>query len=63
MRAKCPSIPFRNNKGRYPTLKQYDEYPGYYNYKYPVAGAKNADVCVKSFDIKSRRHAHNGRAA
>ena len=51
--SKVPVYSIQEYKGAYPTLKQFDEYPGYYNYKYPVAGAKNADVCVKSFDIKA----------
>lgn len=41
-------------KGLAPEEKQHTEYPGSYDYKYPVAGAKNSDVCVKAFDIESR---------
>lgn len=41
-------------KGMYPTHNEYDTYPGKYDYKYPVAGAKNSDVKVMTYDIKSR---------
>ncbi|MDO4929752.1 MAG: DPP IV N-terminal domain-containing protein [Bacteroidales bacterium] len=41
-------------KGAYPTRTANDEYPGEYSYKYPVAGAKNSDVSVMTFDIKNR---------
>ena len=42
-------------KGLNPEYKQYDEYPGAYTYKYPVAGADNATTSVWSFDIASRQ--------
>ncbi len=41
-------------KGFAPVEQAYDEYPGVYAYKYPVAGAKNADIKVMTFDIKNR---------
>lgn len=41
-------------KGAAPTYAANDEYPGAYAYKYPVAGAKNSDVKVLTFDIASR---------
>ena len=41
-------------KGMAPTQVANDEYPGAYAYKYPVAGAKNSDVKVLTFDISSR---------
>ena len=40
-------------KGQRPEIKAYDEYPGTYDYKYPVAGADNAKVTVHSFDIST----------
>ncbi len=40
-------------KGLRPEITDNDNYPGTYDYKYPVAGAKNSDVCVKSFDLQS----------
>lgn len=40
-------------KGQRPEIKAYDEYPGTYDYKYPVAGADNARVTVHSFDIST----------
>ena len=42
-------------KGLSPAKEEYAEYPGFYRYKYPVAGEKNATVTVHSFDIKSRQ--------
>lgn len=42
-------------KGMNPEYKEYAEYPGAYEYKYPVAGADNAKVSVWSFDIASRQ--------
>ena len=41
-------------KGLAPERKSYDEYPGEYEYKYPVAGATNSKVSVMTFDIKNR---------
>lgn len=52
--SKVPVYSIQEFKGSYPTRNEYDEYPGAYNYKYPVAGAKNSDVTVKTFDIKNR---------
>lgn len=40
-------------KGLAPERSEFDEYPGKYSYKYPVAGAKNSEVKVMTFDIKS----------
>ena len=40
-------------KGTNPALEQYDEYPGSYDYKYPVAGSQNSKVSVQTYDIKS----------
>lgn len=41
-------------KGASPAREEYDEYPGQFTYKYPVAGAKNSSVKVMTFDIKNR---------
>lgn len=41
-------------KGDCPEIKANDEYPGTYDYKYPVAGVRNSTVTVHSFDIASR---------
>ena len=41
-------------KGLEPEMSQNDEYPGSYDYKYPVAGAANSKVSVLTFDIKHR---------
>lgn len=52
--SKVPVYSIQEFKGSNPTRSEYDEYPGAYNYKYPVAGAKNSDVSVMTFDIKNR---------
>ena len=52
--SKVPIYSIQEFKGAYPTRQENDEYPGAYNYKYPVAGAKNSDVSVMTFDIKNR---------
>ena len=52
--SKVPLYTITMYKGAYPTLEENDVYPGEMKYKYPVPGEKNSDVCVKSFDIKSR---------
>lgn len=51
--SEVPLYSFPMYKGAAPEYPEYDEYPGEYTYKYPVAGAKNAKVSVHSFDIKS----------
>ena len=40
-------------KGLAPVHEENDEYPGSYDYKYPVAGADNSRVAVLSYDIAS----------
>lgn len=52
--SKVPIYSMTEYKGAYPTREEYDEYPGEYAYKYPVAGAKNSEVKVLTFDIKNR---------
>ena len=42
-------------RGLKPSKEQYAEYPGFYTYKYPIAGETNSEVSVYSFDIKSRQ--------
>ena len=41
--------------GTNPSLEENSQYPGFYKYKYPIAGEENAKVKVMSFDIKSRQ--------
>lgn len=41
-------------KGTFPEKNDYADYPGQYEYKYPIAGSQNASVSVQTFDIKSR---------
>lgn len=41
-------------KGSHPAKEEYAEYPGRYEYKYPMAGTTNSKVSVQTFDIKSR---------
>lgn len=52
--SRVPVYAIQEFKGMYPTRSEYDEYPGEFRYKYPVAGAKNSDVTVMTFDIKNR---------
>ncbi len=52
--SQVPIYSIQEFKGSNPAREEYDEYPGAYNYKYPVAGAKNSDVSVLTFDIKNR---------
>ena len=52
--SKVPVYSMQMFKGMSPVQSQFDEYPGEYNYKYPVAGAKNAEITVLTFDIKNR---------
>lgn len=42
-------------RGMKPEQKEYAEYPGFYTYKYPVAGSDNSTVAVYSYDIKSHQ--------
>jgi dipeptidyl-peptidase-4 len=42
-------------KGLYPEYVDYADYPGFYTYKYPIAGEDNAKVSVWSYDIASRQ--------
>lgn len=51
---KVPVYAIQEYKGSYPARSEYDEYPGEYRYKYPVAGAQNSKVKVLTFDIKNR---------
>ena len=51
---EVPMFSFPWYKGLSPQKTEYAQYPGSYNYKYPIAGAKNSVVSVHSFDIKSR---------
>jgi len=40
-------------KGLKPEKKEYAEYPGFYTYKYPIAGEQNSKVSVWSYHIES----------
>lgn len=52
--SKVPLYSFPWYKGMYPEKTQYADYPGTYDYKYPIAGQPNSIVKVQTFDIKSR---------
>ncbi len=41
-------------KGMKPERQEYSNYPGFYTYKYPIAGEQNSKVSVWSYDILSR---------
>ena len=51
---EVPMFSFPWYKGMNPEKTEYAQYPGSFDYKYPVAGARNSTVSVHSFDIKSR---------
>lgn len=51
---EVPMFSFPWYKGLNPEMSEYAGYPGSYDYKYPIAGAKNSVVSVHTFDIKSR---------
>ena len=42
-------------KGLKPEKSEYADYPGYYTYKYPIAGEQNATCTVWSFEISTRQ--------
>lgn len=42
-------------KGLAPERDEYRCYPGFYTYKYPIAGEDNSKVSVMSYDIKSHQ--------
>lgn len=52
--SKVPMYSFPWFKGAAPALDAYADYPGAYEYKYPIAGATNSTVSVYSFEIKTR---------
>ena len=52
--SEVPLFSFPWYKGLKPEKQEYADYPGSYDYKYPIAGARNSTVSVHSFDIKSR---------
>lgn len=43
-------------RGEAPDLAQYELYPGFYSYKYPVAGEQNSKVTAWSYDVNSRKN-------
>ena len=52
--SQVPIYSMQEFKGLYPARSEFDAYPGPYDYKYPVAGQKNSEVKVMTFDIKNR---------
>lgn len=52
--SQVPIYSMQEFKGLYPARGEFDAYPGTYDYKYPVAGQKNSEVKVMTFDIKNR---------
>ena len=52
--SQVPLFSFPMYKGMHPEMKENAEYPGAYEYKYPIAGQPNSKVTVHTFDIKSR---------
>lgn len=52
--SQVPLFSFPIYKGMLPEMQENAEYPGAYEYKYPIAGQPNSKVTVHTFDIKSR---------
>ena len=52
--SKVPMFNIPYYKGLEPEHEQYKQYPGFYSYKYPLAGVDNSKVTVHTFDIKSK---------
>lgn len=52
--SQVPLFSFPMYKGMVPEMQENAEYPGAYEYKYPIAGQPNSKVTVHTFDIKSR---------
>ena len=52
---KVREFAFQWYKGLVPAKNEYADYPGFYRYKYPIAGTDNAEVSVMSYDIKSHQ--------
>ena len=50
---QVPTFEFPLYKGMEPELKAFSDYPGSYEYKYPIAGMTNSTPTVQTFDIKS----------
>ena len=50
---QVPTFEFPLYKGLEPELKAFSDYPGSYEYKYPIAGMTNSTPTVQTFDIKS----------
>ena len=42
-------------KGLKPEKTEYADYPGFYTYKYPIAGERNSTVTVLSYDIEGKQ--------
>ena len=53
--SQVPQYSMQLFKGLKPERDEYANYPGFYTYKYPIAGEPNSRVSVWSFDIESRR--------
>lgn len=51
---KVPIYKMQMFKGLRPELQENAEYPGTYDYKYPIAGTQNSSVTLHSYDLKSR---------
>lgn len=53
--SKVPQYSMQLFKGLAPECTEYADYPGFYTYKYPIAGQQNAQATLWSFDIASRQ--------
>lgn len=50
-----PRYSFPLYKGSCPEISEYALYPGQFSYKYPVAGEKNSEVTLHSYNIETRK--------
>lgn len=51
--SQVPVYSMQMYKGLRPEISDNDEYPGTYDYKYPVAGARNSEVSMLSYDTET----------
>jgi len=53
--SQVPLYTLPQYQGTCDPMNQYEFYPGYYQYKYPVAGEKNSVVSLHSYDVETRK--------
>ncbi len=53
--SQVPLYTLPQYQGTCSPMNQYEFYPGFYQYKYPVAGEKNSVVSLHSYDVETRK--------